>query len=412
MRALVHLCVAALVLAVAVPGAYAQEGLEPPTSIGAAQPPASWPQPPRLSADAYVLADLDTGQVLAAGAPDERRPVASTVKVLTALTVLQRADLDRQVTVGPEVDGFAADAAGVGLDAGETWSVEDLLEGLVARSGNDAAAALAVAVGGGTDGFVQAMRRDAAALGVEGATIVEVDGLDDRNRLSARDLLVLTRVAMDDPRFAAVAARPVVELPGLGAVQSRNELLSTYPGADGVKTGYTAASGRCLIASAQRDGRHLVAVVLGSEGPTGHFADARALLDHGFATFTGVPIAGPGPELRIKVAGGWVDLQADPAVTGGDQVSLSAPAGGGQLTRRVDLPDRVATAVTATQEFRWAEVTIGSVPLRGERGASDHTGGAALGAWLVDSAYAAMRAASDEGLWPEGPAGEETAGER
>lgn len=390
----------AAILVAPAPAA-AQQGLHPPPSIGVADPPAGWPAAPQVSADAYLLADLDTGQVLAASAADERRPVASTVKVLTAVTVLQRMGLSERVTVGSEVDGFAADAAGVGLDAGDTWSVEDLLEALVARSGNDAAAALAVAVGGGVDAFVREMREDAAALGLDRATITEPDGLQDRNRLSARDLLVLTRAAMEDPRFAAISARPVIELPELGAVASRNELLSSYPGADGVKTGYTVASGRCLVASAHRGGRHLVAVVLGSEGVTGHFDDARALLDHGFTTFTSVPVAGPEPELRIKVAGGWVALEADPAVIGGERAGLSVPTGEGRVVQRADLPEDVEGTVEVTQETWWGDAPIGAVPLRGAVDAPDRSGGAGLGAWLVDRAYAAMRTVTERDLWPE-----------
>lgn len=390
---------AVLVLAVTAGPAAAQEPLRPPTQIGVGSPPAGWPAAPSVSADAYLLADLATGQVLAARAPDERRPVASTVKILTALTVLQRMGLADAVTVGPEVDGFAADAAGVGLDQGDTWSVEDLLEGLVARSGNDAAAALAVAVGGDIPGFVEEMRRDATALGLAELTLTEPDGLDDGNRLSARDLLVLTRAAMDDARFSAIAARPVVELPELGPVESRNTLLSDYPGADGVKTGYTAASGRCVVASAQRDGHHLVAVILGSTGLTGHFSDARTLLDHGFATFGPVPVAGPGPEVRLKVAGGWVGLDADPGTVAGEAVDLLVPHGEAQVAHRAQLPGTIDGPVSATVAVWWDGSPVGAVPLRGDVG-TDRPGASGIGAWLVDRTYAAMRTATARDLWP------------
>lgn len=391
--------VVVLLLAVVAAPVAAQEPLRPPVAIGAAWPPAGWPPAPSVSADAYLLADLATGQVLAARAPDERRPVASTVKILTAVTVLRRMGLADAVTVGPEVDGFAADAAGVGLDPGDTWSVEDLLEGLVARSGNDAAAALAVAIGGDIPGFVEEMRRDATALGLAELTLTEPDGLDDGNRLSARDLLVLTRVAMDDERFSAIAARSVVELPELGAIESRNTLLSEYPGADGVKTGYTAASGRCIVASAQRDGHRLVAVVLGSAGVTGHFADARTLLDHGFATFAAVPLAGPGPEVRLKVAGGWVGLDVDPAARALERVDLLVPEVDAQVAHRAELPGSIDGQVSATLAVSWNGSEVGAVPLRGDA-ATDRPGAPGLGAWLVDRTYAAMRTATDGDLWP------------
>lgn len=393
------LAVVATAVAICLPvdaaGSWAQPTeLAPPEAIGTGEVPPGWPDAPAVTADAYLLADLATGQVLAARSVDQRRPVASTVKILTALSVLERADLTDRITAGPEADGFASDAAGVGLDAGDTWTVEDLLEGLVARSGNDAAAAVSVALGGSVDGFVGLMRQDAATLGLAGMTLVTPDGLADANRLSAADLLVLTRVAMDDPSFAAIAARSVVELPGIGPVASRNELLSTYPGADGVKTGYTAASGRCLVASARREGRHLVAVVLGSDGPTDHFADARVLLDHGFATFRPVDVAGAGPEARLKVPGGWVDLDVAPA-------SVHVPDGS-EVVHRIEVPLAAELPLEVPATVIWEEHAIAELTLRG---ASSDTANATRGdgpaGWIVGRAYESMRAATRAGLWAE-----------
>lgn len=386
---------AVLVVAVGLtagPGAAAQpDELRPPRSLGTDVPPPGWPAPPDVTADAFLLVDVESGQVLATRSGDDRRPVASTVKILTAITVLRRAPIADRITAGAEVGGFAADAAGVGLDPGDTWSVEDLLEGLVARSGNDAAAALALAIGGSVEGFVQLMRQDARAVGLSGLTLATPDGLADVNRLSAADLAALARVAMDDPRFAAIAARPVVKLPGLGAVASRNELLSTYPGADGVKTGYTAASGRCLVATARRQGRHLLAVVLGSEGSTDHFADARALLDHGFGTFRAVDVAGPGPELRLKTPGGWRSFDAAPAM-------LQVPDGT-DVVHRIDLPVDADAPAEVAVRITWEEHTIGQLPLAAGPSGSDRSTGPST--WLAGRAYGAMRAASNAGLWPQ-----------
>lgn len=369
------------------------DDLAPPESIATGEVPPGWPDPPAVTADAYLVADLATGQVLGARAGDERRPVASTVKILTALSVLRRADLADRITAGPEADGFASDAAGVGLDAGDTWTVEDLLEGLVARSGNDAAAALSVALGGSVERFVGMMRQDASTLGLVGTTLVTPDGLADANRLSASDLLLLTRVAMKEPSFAKIAARPVVELPGIGQVASRNELLSTYPGADGVKTGYTAASGRCLVASARREGRHLVAVVLGSDGPTDHFADARALLDHGFATFRAVDVAGAGPEARLKVPGGWVDLDVPPA-------RVQVPDGS-EVVHRIELPVAAELPLEVPATVTWEEHTIAEMTLRGASSDTAGADGDGPTGWIVGRTYESMRAATRAGLWAE-----------
>lgn len=363
----------------------------PPSTVGRLTTPQGWPGAPDVTADAYLLTNLDTGQVLAAKAADQRRPVASTVKVMTALTALRRSSLEAAIRAGGEVAPARSDGAGVGLDPGETWTVEDLLEAVVARSGNDAARALAVGVAGSIADFVELMRQDAAALGLHGVVLHTPEGLDDRNRLSAHDLTVITRAALADGTFAAIAERPSVELPGLGTVTSRNELLGTYPGAIGVKTGYTAAAGRCLVAAAVRDGRRLLAVVLGSDGPRDHFDDARALLDHGFAAFADVHVT---PRIELRAPGQWVTLASDPVV-------VLAPASDAIVAQTVKLPVEVATSPTATVRLTWHDAEVGRVELHGRRSLiQDVHGGAAVGAWLADRAYAAMRAVTAEDRWP------------
>ncbi|MDP9023526.1 MAG: D-alanyl-D-alanine carboxypeptidase [Actinomycetota bacterium] len=365
----------------------------PPPIVGGLTTPQGWPGAPDVSADAYLLTNLDTGQVLAAKAADQRRPVASTVKVMTAWTALRRTSLGAAIRAGGEVAPTRSDGARVGLDPGDTWTVEDLLEAVVARSGNDAARALAVGVAGTTAGFVELMRQDAAALGLHGVVLHTPDGLDDRNRLSAHDLTVITRAALSDATFAAIAARPSVDLPDVGTVTSRNELLGTYPGAIGVKTGYTAAAGRCLVAAAVRDGRRLLAVVLGSDGPQGHFHDARALLDHGFAAFADVQVT---PRIELRAPGQWVTLASDPVV-------VLAPASHAVVAQTVQPPVEVATAPRATARLTWRDAEVGRVELHGRRSLTrDVHGGAAVGAWLADRAYAAMRAVTAEGRWPPG----------
>lgn len=365
--------------------------LQPPVTVGVDAPPTQWPEPPPLSARAAVLVDGDSGQVLAAIDHRSRRPVASTIKILTALTVLRRADLDAPVTVGEEVEGLPLVAARVGLEPGQTWTVGDLLAALVARSGNDAALALAVAVGGSPEGFLDLMREDAAALGIDGAVIETPHGLGDHDLLSAHDLATLARAAMTDDRFAAIVGRERVELPGIGSIVSRNELLGVYPGADGIKTGYTIPAGRTLIASATRDGRRLIAVVLGSADPDGHFRDAAALLDHGFERFAPVPLPA---ELEVRVPGGWVAYGAartevlvppEPAV--GLEVTVSVPIEVGEEAgigvRWLDDPlARTALVPLAEPEAR------ADIPEPG------------IGAWFADRAYAAMRAATAAEAWP------------
>ncbi|MDP8929918.1 MAG: serine hydrolase [Actinomycetota bacterium] len=366
--------------------------LEVPRSVGAREPPRGWPAPPAVSAPSYLLVDAESGQALASKNADLRRSVASTVKVLTALSVLRRTSLDQLITVGEEVRGLPSDAARVGVEPGEAWTVGDLLEGLIARSGNDAALALAAGVGGTVEDFVSLMAADAAALGLDVA-LYEPAGLGDRNRLSARDLVGITRAAMVDHRFMALVTQRLVDLPGVGPVQSRNRLLRDYPGALGVKTGFTRLAGRCLVAAAERDGRRLVAVVLGSTLPEGHFSDARTLLDFGFANFARVAIAGDGPELELRVAGRWVPLDAPPT-------SLFVPAAEPVLDLAVQLPVEAGPELATTLEARWRGVEVGTLQLSGGSPlASSPAGATAVGDWLMNRAYAAMRAAIVARLW-------------
>lgn len=360
--------------------------LSPPFAFGAENPPAGWPAAPTLTAASFVLVDAGTGQVLAAGSADERRPVASTVKILTALTALRRTALDVEVTAGDEL-ARVRNGAAVGLEPGETWTVEDLLEAVVARSGNDAAAALAAHVAGSEDDFVELMRADAAALGLTGIELHEPDGLSDRNRLSAHDLVVLARAALQVPELVEIAARPDVELPDLGRIESRNELLGSFDGADGMKTGYTSAAGRCLVATATREGRRLLAVVLGSSGEQDHFRDAAALLEFGFGTFA--PLPAGGRDAMIRVPGSWV---APAAVVD----SVLVPRGGDGATLVFAPPVEADGASSLAVSFRGGE--LGEVPLdwSGTPAGDEES----VGSWLTGRAYAAMRAATATGAWP------------
>lgn len=357
---------------------------EPPEPPLVTEVPAGWPQPPEVSAEAWVLADVATGQILAEHQGDERRPVASTVKVLTALTVLDRAEVDDTVVVGEEVE---VGGASVGLSPGDEWTVEELLDGLLIRSGNDAAEALAVHVAGDMEAFVEQMAADAAALGLEEVVITEASGLDDGNELSARDLAVLARVALQDPDLRELLARETTELPGRGTVVTRNELLGDYPGATGVKTGFTDAAGYALVGSAERNGVELVAVVLGSDEDPARFVDATRLLDHGFETYEPVTLEAA---WELPVAGGRRSLTAGPVpvvVPEGFDVALDGVPPARPLVGRQEVEVLADGAVLAT------------VPVEVDGGPTPASGTAALGRVLVDEAYAGMRAATAEDRW-------------
>jgi D-alanyl-D-alanine carboxypeptidase len=360
----------------------------PPSEPPDDEPPPTFPAAPAVSASSYLLVDATTGQVLASRRADRRVPVASTIKVLTALTVLTRTEPGERIEVGPEVQGL--EGASVGLDPGEQWTVEQLLDGLIARSGNDAAVALAAHVGGGVGGFLELMRDDAAGLGIEDATIGSPSGLEDENRLSARDLALISRVAMTDGRFRALAQARSVDLPGIGPIASRNLLLDRYSGATGVKTGYTEASGYCLVASAERNGHELIAVLLGADEDLGRFDEAARLLDHGFETLRVTDVR---PRVRLRRAGGWVTIEG-PSTPVWTSREVSGPV--------VDVPLPIEPPRTdpSPATVREGDAVLATIALDTVATARPQLdGGAALSRVLVDRMHAAMRAATRADAW-------------
>jgi D-alanyl-D-alanine carboxypeptidase (penicillin-binding protein 5/6) len=242
-------------------------------------------QPPRLSARAAILVDAGTGRVLWADRPHRRLPVASTTKIMTALLALRELGRDTVVTVPPAATRVPL--VKEGLRPRERVKAWKLFYGLLLYSGNDDAAALAIATAGTRDAFVARMNADARALGLRDSHFSTPSGvIDESNYSSAWDLAALTRVARRDPRFRSIVRTKIAHIawsaPTFAKVYgNKNPLIGTYRGADGVKTGWTTLAGHCLVASATRGGRTLVAVVLHDANAP---ADAKRLLNLGFRT--------------------------------------------------------------------------------------------------------------------------------
>jgi D-alanyl-D-alanine carboxypeptidase len=249
-----------------------------------------------VRAPSAILVDLSTGRVLFAKHPHQRRPIASLTKMMTALLVLEHADLADVVTVSRKA--AATDPIVLGLQPGERITVKSLLWGLLLRSGNDAAVALAEHVSGSVTGFLRLMNARARELGLGDTFFASSNGLDDDGFSTVQDLEILAREALRDRFFAAVVRSRFHRIPGppgqIRRLWNLNEMLIRYPGSIGVKTGYTRGAGNCLVAAAVRDGRVLVAVVLG-DPPGTHwrfaYGDAGALLDYGFAMEAFSPLA-------------------------------------------------------------------------------------------------------------------------
>lgn len=261
---------------------------------------------------AAILMDVRTGQVLYARDIHRRWPPASTTKILTAALAIERLSPDLTVTISRRAADQRSGSA-IGLEAGERWRIEDLLLAMMVRSANDAAVAVAEAVGGNVDRFAAIMNARARQIGARGSHFVNPHGLHDPNHYSsAYDLAMITRHALHYPQFADLVGRQTWMLsrddrPSQNFANG-NRLLSRYAGADGVKTGWTSASGHTLVASATRDGWQLIAVVLHSRDP---YADVEQLLDYGFYGFLPLRVAERGETVAtVPVGRGRTPLAA------------------------------------------------------------------------------------------------------
>jgi len=271
--------------------------LTAPSGGAAARAPRKAPNAPAPPTAAIVM-DVKTGAVLFAHDAHRRWPPASTTKILTAMLVIERLPVDRVVPIGPRAVAQRNGSA-IGLEQGELWLVGDLLTAMVVRSANDAAVALAEAAAGSVEEFVEAMNGRAKRLGARNSHFVNPHGLHDPDHYTtAYDLALIARYALHHPTFARLASTPawIVSRGDRTPQQypNTNKFLTLYTGADGVKTGWTAASGPCLVASATRNGWQLVAVVLNSASSRQMYRDAEGLLNSAFQSFRMVRVAEQG----------------------------------------------------------------------------------------------------------------------
>jgi len=249
-------------------------------------------QVPDVSARAALIADADTGAILHELNGDRVVPPASTTKMMTALLVLENASLDDMVTVSPIA--LTIGEASMSLVQGEQLSVHDLLHGLLLVSANDAAMALAVHVSGSVEGFVEEMNKRAGMLGMTNTNFMNPHGLDfESHHSSAKDLLLLAREALRVAEFREIVAKSEATVAGRYLVNT-NQLLTSYEGTEGVKTGTTDLAGQCLVVLVRRNSTSLLVIVLGSDD---RYEDARNLLNFGFANYLAGAVGLPGGPL-------------------------------------------------------------------------------------------------------------------
>lgn len=297
-----------------------------------------------VAAKGAALIDADSGRLLFGQNENVLYPMASTTKVMTALLALENARLDEQVTAGKNASGVPGTS--LYLSEGETLSMEHMLYGLMLRSGNDAAVAIAEHIAGSVPAFAEMMNTRADTLGVD-ANYVNPHGLDAPGHgISALGLSLVMREAMKNEAFRVITATKRKVIPWIGneysrVLENKNRLLKTYTGANGGKTGYTGKAGRCLVFSAERDGLWLIGAVLNC--PT-WFDTATMMLDWGFENFRSE---------RAYEAG---EIVADLPVRGGVHETVAV---------RTDGPLRTAVPIGSAIEIRRELPSALEAPVRG-----------------------------------------------
>jgi serine-type D-Ala-D-Ala carboxypeptidase (penicillin-binding protein 5/6) len=290
-------------------------------SLAAAQTAAAATSPPNVEASSALLVDGNTGETLFALHPDRRLPMASLTKLMTALLTMEHTKKDDIVRVAGPAPSVGEST--INLQEGERLKVGDLLAAALIQSANDAAYALATDVGGTVKKFVQMMNERAAELGLDRTHYVVPDGLDTPGHYSsARDTYTLARQDMKHMLFRRIVARSGGQIAGGRALYAWNDLLRTYPGAIGIKTGHTDKAGWSEIAAAERDGITMYAVILGgpTRGRRNH--DLAALLNWGFGHYGRVQVisrAKPYAKVNVPFSDNQVALVAE------DRVRVTVP---------------------------------------------------------------------------------------
>ena len=349
---------------------------------------------PQLTAQAVLLADLDSGAILYEVNADARRSPASITKIMTLMLTLEAVErgeisMDDMVTAGADCRrGMRDDSSSAGIVAGEQLTLRDLLYCAAVASGNDACNVLAAYVAGDIPSFVALMNRRAEGLGCSQTHFVDPHGLSYDNLTSARDLYRITLEAMRLPSFMTFCDCHAVTIPETHVfpprdLKSSNALISDqgiygdrylYEGAHGVKTGYTRAAGYCLISTAERNGLRLLAIVLGCDGPylsdtdtRYSFVDSAKLYDWAFESFRTRELCTPGQTLaRCRAASAWGDDEL--SLLAGGALSALLPAGAEPELRLEVADDALQAPIAAGQPlgeaiFLLEERELGRVPL-------------------------------------------------
>ena len=330
-------------------------------SVAAAPAATAIPPPPQLKARSFVVIDHESGRVLAALEPDSRQEPASLTKLMTAYGVFKalkegRIKLTDMVTISE--NAWKQEGSKMFIEVGKQVSVENLIEGMIVQSGNDATVALAEKIGGNEQTFVQMMNTYAKQLGMTGSHFMNSAGMPDpEHYMTARDAATLSSALIHEfPEYYKWYSQKEFSWNGI-TQQNRNGLLWRDPTVDGIKTGHTETAGYCLITSARRDGMRLVSVVLGTDSMRAREDASSALLNYGFNFFETKRIYAAGQPLTTMRV--WKGKQDEVGLALRRDLYVTSQRGQvSSVKAEFELPQRLLAPLAANQPIGKAKIVV------------------------------------------------------
>ena len=346
-----------------VKGVFADdENEEGPVSFTFSNENVKTQEPPRIDAGAAVVMEAESGRVLYSKNPTVRRSIASTTKIMTAILAIENGSMEDNI----EISKAAANTGGssIGVREKQVYTLNELLYGMMLNSGNDAAVAIAEHIGGTVKKFAEMMNSKAREIGASDSVFVTPHGLDTEGQYStAYDLAIITRYALKNQFFRKIVSTKSAPITGM-VFYNTNELLDLYPGADGVKTGYTGKAGRCLVTTAARGDMRLISVVLGCSTRTVRAVSSTKILDYAYNNYQMYKLVEAGQNFgRLPVWKGKsdsVEVRAEEAVN----IPLSSEEYE-QLEKKVYLEKKFTAPIYAGIDCGYIQFQLDGVEIAG-----------------------------------------------
>lgn len=332
------------------------------TSIGASAQ-SIMPRPPEIAGSSYILIDATTGHVIMEQNSEEALPPASLTKMMTAYIAeveIDNGNMSYDDLVFISEKAWRTQGSKTFVDVNSRVRVEDLLRGIIIQSGNDASVAMAEHIAGSEEAFADLMNQHARALGMDDSYFVNSSGLDDdgnTNLMSARDLATLARATIvEHPSHYAIYSERDFTFNGI-TQPNRNTLLFRDPTVDGMKTGWTTQAGFCLVASAERDGMRLIAVVMGTASEDARVIETQKMLSYGFRFFETYRLYDAGEV--VNSARVWSGAQNSVELGIQEEVLITIPRGRSEdLVATVDMDEVIRGGFEAGEVMGSVEITL------------------------------------------------------